>query len=260
MKRTLFHAAHILVACLMIVSSTSCMPFSCAPSWGNVITDYTVIRLDDRRSHFGRRIDDAEIERILEFRGSFGPAAWIRQDFEPQDEHSAQSLNERGEEHALGELSDVLTDREGFCYAVDEKRLCYEIEVIEAFDTYLAYLVMKRADNDVIWRTRVPFMEVPIYPYVVGRYAMYIGMKSLLSFQVVIVDIDRGKVVDRWPIPGWNDFAMMTPVETYPYLTDGHIVVQGSKAVYPEPNSDEEFRYVPQEIYVLKTTIESSDR
>ena len=103
-------------------------------------------------------------------------------------------------------------------------------------------------------------MEVPIYPYVVGRYAMYIGMKSLLSFQVVIVDIDRGNVVDRWPIPGWNDFAMMTPVETYPYLTDGYIVVQGSKAVYPEPNSDEEFRYVPQEIYVLKTTIESSDR
>ena len=43
-------------------------------------------------------------------------------------------------------------------------------------------------------------------------------------------------------------------------ITDGHIVVQGCKAVYPEPNSDDEFRYVPQEIYVLKTTIGSGGR
>jgi hypothetical protein len=259
MTRALFDAARIVVFFLAIVPSLSCMPFSCAPSWGNVITDYAVVRPDGKKSFFGGSIDNAELQRVFSFRGSFSPAAWIRSELVPQDEYSAQSLDEMGEKHALGNLVDVLVDRDGFCYGVDQNRLCYEIDFIDAVDLYRAYLALKDPDGEEIWRTRVPFIEVPIYPYVVGRYAMYVGMKSLLSFQVVIVDLKRGKVVDRWRIPGWDDFTPMAPVESYPYFKNGYIVVQGSKAVFPKPNSGEEFRYVPQEIYVLKTRIEGTD-
>jgi hypothetical protein len=259
MTRALFDAARIVVFFLAIVPLLSCMPFACGPSWGNVITDYTVIRSDGSRSPFGGRIDDSDLERILGFRGSFTPAAWIRSELVPQDEYSAQSLDEMGEDRASWVFSSVLIDREGFCQAVDDDRLCYERDLIDAIDLYRAFLVLKGPDGEEIWRTRVPFMEVPIYPYVVDHYAMFVAGRSFFSSQIVIVDIDRGKVVDRWRIPGWNDFAMMTPPETYPYFTDGHIVVQGSRALWPKPNSGEEFRYEPQEIYVLKTRIESTD-
>jgi hypothetical protein len=254
------NAAHLFVVLLMIVPSISCMPFSCAPSWGNVITDYTVVRPDGSTGSFGGGIDDNKLERVLGFRDSFDPAAWIRSELVPQDEYEVQRLDEMGEEWTFWVYSDVVSGSDGFCHAVDQNRLCNEVVFIDAIDLYLAYLVMKGPDDEEIWRTRIPFMEVPIYPYVVDRFAMFVAGRSLFSSQVVIVDITRGKVVDRWGIPGWNDFAMMAPVETYPYFTDGHIVVQGSKAVWPKPNSDEEFRYVPQEIYVLKTTIESGDR
>ncbi len=254
MTGMLFKASPAIVAFVMVVLSMSCMP-----SWGNIITDYTVVRSEGCRSSFGGRIDDAELERVLGFRGSFNAAAWIRRKLVPQDEYSAQSLDEMGEEHALWVFSDALVDRDGFCYAVDQNRLCYETDLIEAIDLYRSYLVLKDPDDGVIWSTTVPFMRVPIYPYMVDHYAIYIGGKSLLSSQIVIVDLERGKVVDRWRIPGWDDFAMMTPVETYPFFKDGCIVVQGSKATYPRPNSGEEFRYVPQEIYVVKTRIESTD-
>jgi len=235
------------------------MPFSCAPSWGNVITDYTVVRPDGSTASFGGRIDDAQLKRVLDSRGSFNPASWIRIELEPQDEYSAKSLQEMGEDWVFWVFSAVLQDYDGFCHAVNENRLCYETDLIDAIDLYRAFLVLKGPRGEEIWRTRVPFMEVPIFPYVVGRHAMFVAGRSLFSSQVVIVNLDSGKVVDRWPIPGWDDFAMMTPVETYPYFSDGFIVVQGCKAVWPKPNSGEEFRYVPQEIYVLKTTIESRD-
>ncbi len=260
MMRRSFRAERVVIVVLAVVPSNSCVPFSCAPSWGNVITDYTVVRPDGSTASFGGRIDDADVKRILGFRGSFDPAAWIMRDFQPQSEYSAAQLARRGEPYALWEFSDVLVDDDGFCFAVDENRLCYETDLIDAIDLYLAYLVLKGPDDEVIWRTRVLFMRMPIFPYVVDHYALYVGWQSLLSSQVVIVDIRIGKIVDRWRIPGWNDFTMMAPVETYPYFTDGHIVVQGCKAVYPEPNSDDEFRYVPQEIYVLKTTIGSGGR
>jgi hypothetical protein len=254
-----FNVTHSLVVLLMIMPSISCMPFSCAPSWGNVITDYTIVRPDGSTGSFGGGIDDNKLERILGFRGSFDPAAWVRSELVPQDEYSVQSLEDMGEKWAFWVFSDVLFDRAGFCHTVRENRLCYERDFIDAIDLYRAFLILKGPNDQEIWRTRVPFMEVPIYPYVVDRYAIFIAGRSFFSSQVVIVDITRGKVVDRWGIPGWSDFAMMAPVETYPYFTEGHIVVQGCKAVYPAPNSDEKFRYVPQEIYVLKTTIESGD-
>jgi hypothetical protein len=200
------------------------------------------------------------VKKILGFRGSFDPAAWIRSELVPQDEYEVQRLDEMGEEWTFWVYSDVVSGSDGFCHAIDQNRLCNEVVFIDAIDLYLAYLVMKGPDGEEIWRTRIPFMEVPIYPYVVDRFAMFVAGRSLFSSQVVIVDIERGKVVDRWWVPGWHDFGMMKPVETYPYFTDGHIVVQGCKAVYPEPNSDDEFRYVPQEIYVLKTTIGSGGR
>jgi hypothetical protein len=259
MRGMLLSAAQILFALSMIVPSISCMPFSCAPSWGNVITDYTVVRPDGRTASFGGRIDEDQLERVLGFRGSFDPAVWVRRELVPQDEYDVQRLDEMGEEWTFWVYSDVVSGSEGFCHVVDQNRLCNEVVFIDAIDLYLAYLVLKGPDDEVIWRTRVPFMRMPIYPYVADHYAMYVGGVSLLSSQVVIVDITRGKVVDRWRIPGWDDFTMMAPVETYPYFTEGHIVVQGCKAVYPAPNSDEKFRYEPQEIYVLKTTIESHD-
>ena len=242
----------------VVVPSASCMPFSCAPSWGNVITDYAVVRSDGSTRTFGGTISEVQLETILHFRGSFSPAAWIIRKFEPQSDYMAQSLHEGGERRALGKMSSVVGHRDGFCHAVGQNRLCYERDLIAAIDLYRAFLVLKDPDGEEIWRTRVPFMRVPIYPYVVGHHAVYIAWKSLLSSQVVIVDIERGRVVDRWSIPGWDDFAMMTPVETYPYFRDGFIVVQGSKAVYPEPNSGEEFRWEPQEVYVLRTTIDST--
>jgi hypothetical protein len=171
----------------------------------------------------------------------------------------AQSLLDMGERYALSNFSSVLGHRDGFCHTVGENRLCYEIDLIDAIDLYLPHLVLKGPDDDEIWRTRVPFMEVPIYPYVVGHHATFVAGRSYFGSQVVIVDLHIGKIVDRWWVPGWDDFTMMAPLETYPYFSDGHIVVQGCKAVWPEPNSGEEFHYEPQEIYVLKTTIESRD-
>lgn len=257
MTRALVDAARVLVMFVAVVPSLSCMPFSCAPSWGNVITDYAVVRPDGSTSSLGGTIPDEQLNTVLDFRGSFSPAVWIIRELKPQSEYMARSLQEAGERYALGKMSSVLGHRDGFCRVVGLNRLCYETDLIDAIDLYLPYLVLKGPDDEEIWRTTVPFMEVPIYPYVVGHHTMFVAGRSYFGSQVVIVDLRAGKIVDRWWVPGWDDFAMMTPVETYPYFTDGYIVIQGCKGVWPEPNSGEEFRYVPQEIYVLKTTIES---
>ena len=258
MTRALLDAARTLVVFLATMPSLSCMPFSCAPSWGTVITDYAVVYPDGTTRSFGGTISEAQLEEVLHTRGSFSPAGWVIRELEPQSDYMAESLHEAGERYALGKMSSVLGHRDGFCHTFHENSLCYETDLIDAIDLYVSSLVLRGPEDEEIWRTRVPFMEVPIYPYVVGHHALFVAGRSYFGSQVVIVDLRAGKIVDRWWVPGWDDFGMMKPAETYPYFTDGYIVIQGCKGVWPKLNSGDEFRYEPQETYVLKTTIENT--
>lgn len=148
-------------------------------------------------------------------------------------------------------LSSISHDYEGFVFSGGSWRLRYWEADCRIFHCVKPFLARSDQSGRGAWRRRVPFLETPVYPLVVGDHLLYIGFDGSGTV-LVVIDLRNGRVVTKHRIPQEaGEFSLLNPVATFPALVGDKLILQGYVVERPGPKSREPSRYLPQNVYVF---------
>jgi hypothetical protein len=101
------------------------------------------------------------------------------------------------------------------------------------------------------WRRRVPHLNAPVRPFLVGNHILYIG-GTAEGDMLVFVDVDTGKVVGHF-LPEDDEFTDSSLLFDPAFFQDGYIYARGrSLNRHAESGRPENAVRTPSRIYVLK--------
>ncbi len=106
----------------------------------------------------------------------------------------------------------------------------YTIDPCRVWDCYKSYLALEAAGH-TLWRRRVPFVNAPVVPFVVGRYLLYIGHRGRPETVLVALDRRSGRTVGLYTLPSVEPLCAMNPPGCYPFFREGYVVFQPAQWV-----------------------------
>jgi hypothetical protein len=114
-----------------------------------------------------------------------------------------------------------------------------------------SYLTRHDVKGRKLWRRSVPILDVPVWPVVTQRFALYVtgdAEGKLLAF----VELDSGRAGSfRLPL-GRGRIEAHFPASVLPYVWDRFVVLQTCTTEYEDPVAGRGSRFVPSDIIVVE--------
>jgi hypothetical protein len=178
--------------------------------------------------------------------------AWLHDRLGSRNDYSSRRLRSASPEDAYEEFGWLLPV--GFSFTVDGGTLEFERVPCKLFDCYKDYLTLRdAASGRTLWRRRIPWLDLPVYPFVTDAGVAFIGSKSDGHY-LIVLDKGTGRTVDQIRVAG-NDieFYGANPISTFPFYQNGLFVLQGSRVETSQAKStDWSQKLVPAEIVVVE--------
>jgi hypothetical protein len=155
---------------------------------------------------------------------------WFAASFRVPNEKLTDILENSPPERRRAEFSSLASGPWGFEFVWEGGLLRYTERPRRFFDGYLAHLEYTDAVGKVRWTRRVPFLEVPIYPFVSKSRVLYVGMEPPGRQIAVVLDLITGAVVRKVAVPYPPEISIRidAPAATYPFEVSGALVLQGT--------------------------------
>jgi len=116
-----------------------------------------------------------------------------------------------------------------------------------------SYLTRSDANGRRLWRRSVPILEVPVWPIVTGRFAVY-ETRDVEGTLLAFIELDSGRA-GRLRLPlGKNRFGSLLPSSVLPYVWDRFVVLQTCTTEFEDPVAGRGLRYVPADFIVVELT------
>jgi hypothetical protein len=170
---------------------------------------------------------------------------------EPGDYSLAAQTARLPVEDAWDLISAHLHDDE-YQFRLDIGTLLYERKVLRYWpDASKSYLTLHDVKGRKLWRRSVPFLDVPVWPVVTQRFALYVTGDvegRLLAF----VELDSGRA-GKFRLPlGRGRIEPYFPVSVLPCVWDRFVVLQTCTTEYEDPVAGRGSRFVPADIIVVE--------
>jgi hypothetical protein len=231
---------------MLVLLTTSCI----FASSNKIIKRIYVTDSSDIKS---KNIDDdpdiLRLKTVINKKNEIDINQWIRENFLV----TLTSFHKIPLENNHFELVDGIDHPDGIYFKSGSNKLHYWKEACKVFDCYKPYLSLVNASGEVVWKRRVPFLEVPVYPFVYGHFILYIGFEGEENF-LVIINLSNGKVIEKHTLMSDDNvrFSLLNPVNTFPVCINGKIVIQGCVVHYPRMDSKDLITYSPSDFIVLE--------
>jgi hypothetical protein len=170
---------------------------------------------------------------------------------EPGDYTLAAQVARLPVEGAWDLISTNLHDDE-YRFRLDIGTLLYQRKVLWYWpDASKSYLTLHDVKGRKLWRRSVPFLDVPVWPVVTQRFALYVTGDvegRLLAF----VELDSGRA-GKFRLPlGRGRIEPYFPVSVLPCVWDRFVVLQTCTTEYEDPVAGRGSRFVPSDIIVVE--------
>lgn len=113
----------------------------------------------------------------------------------------------------------------GFLFRSERGILHYKAQRSRFIDGYNHYLSWRSTDGKNRWRRRVPFIEVPVYPFVVGDWVMYITGRHGAHL-LLVISLRSGKILLKYDVTEPGCYFSQLEMPMHGYYSNGFIVVQ----------------------------------
>jgi len=176
--------------------------------------------------------DDEEartVRRVAAFRGNPAIEAWVkesfRSDYRPEEVFPADLSGDS----VFGELSSLVVG--GFIFKSGSVTVNYDQRRLGPSEFWTGWMSVRRGPGRFRWSRRVLLMHLPVCPFVVGNYLMYLGANSPET-RLIIRDIHTGSLLVDW-VPANDPDGLGNPNTSYrlPFYLDGYIYVEGAAEV-----------------------------
>ena len=175
---------------------------------------------------------------------------WIEESFSTVNEDDT-GLNQAPTLGMAVALAHSLGYKDGIAFRFTGGTLTYWKESCKIFDCYKPYLSFHDTSGRKRWQKRVPFLEVPVYPFVVGDHVLYLG-KGPAELALVVIDLRNGRILQQYLIPSEHgEFSLFNPLETFPAFLGGFVILQGCDVEHPQ-EIKAPIMYHPKEVLVLE--------
>lgn len=123
--------------------------------------------------------------------------------------------------------------RGGFLFRSDRGVLHYEKRRSRFFDAYKQHLSWRSTDARNRWRRRVPFIQLPVYPFVVGDWVMYLSGRGAARL-LLIISLRSGRTLLEYDVTQYGYEFYQPQLPMHGYYSDGFLVVQPATREYVE--------------------------
>lgn len=176
--------------------------------------------------------------KVLRRRKEIDVASWLRNSFVSAPRRNGNPLGSAPPDQIASGMNDAILT-EGFCFETRVgSSVCYKSERGGwplAVERYTAHMTLRNTSGEQVWKTAVPFLSMPVYPFFVNGWIVYMGRKNDSDF-LVIIDAQHGETALEFDISelGLQGFSMLNPLSTFPVTTDDLIVLQGCEVEWAD--------------------------
>jgi len=177
----------------------------------------------------GEEDDSGALQAIISSRSELAIIRWISEHFEPINPDRRPAFRQDLARGEVFGLRLAMSNEDGITFPVGDLDLSYRLVKCRIWDCYKGYLSLIDRSGNTLWRRRIMPFLVPVYPFVVGDYVLFVGGREDASF-LVVIDRRTGATLEEYPLPKVaGGYGLDRPVDCFPFYKDGYVVVQGAQ-------------------------------
>lgn len=221
--------------------------------------------------------DMEKLRAIINFRDSDEIKEWLFERFDSKNniahfelKRKDKTIEEKYNNPSFFISFSYLTSAGGFYYDWQNYRLkfieksCFLFPYVDGcIQRYLELYDFSRYGR--LWKRKIPFFYVPIYPFIIKDYIIYIGDGDYCSACIIIINKKNGKIIEEFGIEKeyyeehrYYKFSFSDGSNPYdkgfhcPYYKDGYIYVESSSNSWIDEQTGELKLEKPHKIYLIK--------
>jgi len=184
----------ILTVTVLVISTLALACSSSAGRNSRVVSESVLIPYGEccARPASSENAETGPID-VLAARDQLDYVSWFIDSFTPTDDWTRENLPKaiKGDSHPGFFVYATIT--EGFTYESTKGRVLYQEKECPLVECYSANLSLVDDEGHVIWRSKSPFINLPVYPFEVGNKLLFLGSRGPIT-KLYSVDLTSGKI------------------------------------------------------------------
>ena len=136
-----------------------------------------------------------------------------------------------GPAELLVSLAGQSINPDGWEFRIGANSLRFWLRECLLWDCYTPHLSLQAATGRTIWQRRVPFVSTPVFPFVIGKWLVYLGHRGKPEKLLVAVNLETGRPAGTYLIAKEPGVEYFNPPGCFPFYKSGFVVLQRTRVV-----------------------------
>jgi hypothetical protein len=239
---------------LVSLITTCVLASACAPEATHarvLAADPTTLECQNCASDVERTL----VRDALADRSDVDVNGWLASHFTANASYYQERFSGAAIEEKCEAFARVVTDPQGFTFSWPGGRLVYAQVHSMVIDGYFPHMERISVSGRRLWRRRVPTLELPVCPFVVGDRIVYVSSVPPGGRQaLVVLHLETGTTLRKVDLPFAEgcQSSIDNSVDSFPFAWSGHAVIPSARSEWSGDLLDPatSHRHVPTQILV----------